>query len=129
MLRLFQSIFGQAQPEQGLVPEEIVQMAIERAVDATDGRLRALPGYQKRLRPAVLQTIDHVVPRNRNGNYTWANLVTACPPCNRKKGGRTPQEANMHLLRTPDEPSASALYLYAHHLKHNEEWRDYVEGW
>jgi hypothetical protein len=62
MLQLFQSIFGLGNPEAGSYPEEIVQMAIERAVDGTDARLRALPGYQKRLRPAVLRAIDHVVP-------------------------------------------------------------------
>lgn len=62
MLSLFQSIFGLGPPETGGYPEEIVQMAIERAVDGTDSRLRTLPGYQKRLRPAVLRAIDHVVP-------------------------------------------------------------------
>ncbi len=62
MLNLFQSIFGLGPPETGGYPEEIVQMAIERAVDGTDTRLRTLPGYQKRLRPAVVGAIDHVVP-------------------------------------------------------------------
>ena len=62
MLNLFQSIFGLGPPETGGYPEEIVQMAIERAVDGTESRLRTLPGYQKRLRPAVVGAIDHVVP-------------------------------------------------------------------
>lgn len=75
------------------------------------------------------QTIDHVVPRHRGGGHAWTNLVTACPACNRRKGGRTPQEAGMRLLHPPGEPSASALYLFAHHLKTNEEWRTYIEGW
>lgn len=75
------------------------------------------------------QTIDHVVPRHRGGQHTWRNLVTACPSCNRRKGGRTPREANMYLMREPAEPSASALYLFGHHLKRNEEWRTYIEGW
>lgn len=74
-------------------------------------------------------TIDHIVPRQRGGQHTWTNLAAACPTCNRKKGGRTPQEAGMRLLKMPGEPSASALYLYGHHLKYNEEWRTYIEGW
>ena len=74
-------------------------------------------------------TIDHIMPRYRGGQHSWSNLVTACPACNRRKGGRTPQEASMHLIRRPEEPSASALYLFGHHLKNNEEWRMYIEGW
>ena len=34
-------------------------------------------------------TLDHVVPRHRGGGHTWDNLVTACKPCNHRKGGKT----------------------------------------
>ena len=34
-------------------------------------------------------TLDHVVPRHRGGSHTWENLVTACKPCNHRKGGKT----------------------------------------
>lgn len=67
MLRFLQSIFGQA--ERGNYPESLVAEAIERAVDGTDPQLRALSGYKKRLRPAVLRAVDHVVA-----------LVDALPP-------------------------------------------------
>ena len=33
-------------------------------------------------------TVDHVIPRYRGGAHVWENLVAACPPCNRNKGGR-----------------------------------------
>lgn len=59
MLRLLQSIFGGA--TQGNYPESLVKAAIERAVDGTDPCLRAVSGYKKKLRPAVLRSIDHVV--------------------------------------------------------------------
>lgn len=49
-------------------------------------------------------TIDHVKPRSQGGLTTWENVVTACPPCNRHKGGKTPQQARMALLRDPFEP-------------------------
>lgn len=49
-------------------------------------------------------TIDHVLPRSRNGKDTWENLVTACDDCNVKKGNRTPKEANMPLKRKPFRP-------------------------
>lgn len=61
MLRLFQSIFGSNETEAAAYPEPIVKMAIERAVDGTDARLRTLPGYEKKLRPAVLKAIDHAI--------------------------------------------------------------------
>ena len=50
-------------------------------------------------------TVDHVVPRTKGGKTSWQNVVLACPPCNRKKGGRTPEEANMQLLKQPEAPN------------------------
>jgi hypothetical protein len=58
-MKLFQSIFG-GEPR-GRYPESLIELAIERAVDGTDSRLRLLPGYRKRLREPVIQAIDHVV--------------------------------------------------------------------
>ena len=47
-------------------------------------------------------TLDHVVPRSRNGGNSWENLVTCCRKCNVKKRDRTPEEARMNLLRKPE---------------------------
>lgn len=60
MMKLFQSLFG-GDEGQGRYPEALVDMAIERAVDGTDPRIRALPGYRKRLRAPVIQAADHVI--------------------------------------------------------------------
>jgi len=60
MLQLFHSIFGSGRDE-APYPDELIQRAIERAVDGTDPRLRALSGYAKKLRAAVIHAIDHVV--------------------------------------------------------------------
>jgi hypothetical protein len=46
-------------------------------------------------------TIDHVIPRCRGGKHEWKNVVTCCLKCNRKKGDKTPTEANMPLKKTP----------------------------
>ncbi len=59
MLKLLQSIFGGV--TEGNYPEWLVKAAIERAVDGTDPCLRAVSGYKKKLRPAILKSIDHVV--------------------------------------------------------------------
>lgn len=43
---------------------------------------------------------DHVIPR---GDNSLENVVTACRGCNNKKGGRTPEEAGMRVLRPKSE--------------------------
>lgn len=60
MLKLLQSIFGGAESK-GRYPDSLIDAAIERAVDGTDSRLRALPGYRRQLRDPVVHAIDHVV--------------------------------------------------------------------
>lgn len=51
-------------------------------------------------------SIDHVLPSSRGGGTTWKNCVTACKPCNKKKANKTPDEAQMYLMKTPDQPTA-----------------------
>ncbi len=74
-------------------------------------------------------TMDHVVPRYRGGAYSWNNLVSACPACNRRKGGKTLEQAHMSLLRRPFEPRPTGEYLYQSYLSENEEWAKFLEGW
>ncbi len=57
----------------------------------------------KRL-PTSQLSLDHVTPRSRGGKSTWTNVVTACNPCNTRKGGRMPWEASMKLRRVPAVP-------------------------
>jgi 5-methylcytosine-specific restriction endonuclease McrA len=60
-------------------------------------------------RPPVRElNIDHVMPRSRGGRDLWDNLVTACKTCNLRKGSRTPDEANLKLLRQPARPRWTA---------------------
>jgi 5-methylcytosine-specific restriction endonuclease McrA len=49
-------------------------------------------------------TLDHVIPVVKGGPKSWENIVTACRPCNLKKGGRTPEEAGMTLRSIPKQP-------------------------
>ncbi len=50
-------------------------------------------------------TLDHVMPTSRGGPSSWENVVTACSPCNSKKGNKTPSEAGMVLAKAPVRPS------------------------
>jgi 5-methylcytosine-specific restriction endonuclease McrA len=74
-------------------------------------------------------TIDHIVPRHLGGQHVWENLVTACPACNHRKGGRTLEQAHMQLLHAPGEPPSSAVYIFARHIRENIDWVPFVEGW
>jgi 5-methylcytosine-specific restriction endonuclease McrA len=74
-------------------------------------------------------TVDHVTPRYQGGLHIWTNVVAACAACNHHKGGRSPDEARMRLLRTPHEPPFSAAYIFGRHLAENEEWVEFIRGW
>jgi 5-methylcytosine-specific restriction endonuclease McrA len=68
-------------------------------------------------------SLDHVVPRSRGGATSWENVVTSCKPCNTAKGGRTPQEARMKLLRNPVKPKQSPLLSLKLGNPKYEMWR------
>ncbi len=72
-------------------------------------------------------TIDHIIPRYRGGEHTWENVVSACVPCNRRKAGRTPQEAGMRLLHQPSRPRGNGLfYIPAHRSDIRREWEKFL---
>jgi 5-methylcytosine-specific restriction endonuclease McrA len=54
-------------------------------------------------------TLDHVLPKSRDGENTWTNLVACCKKCNQEKRDRTPEEAGMSLLKKPKAPKYSIL--------------------
>ena len=70
-------------------------------------------------------TVDHVLPRSRGGLTTWDNVVAACRDCNHRKGGRTPEEANMVLLSKPRQPQYVAFALLGE-LERHDVWRKYA---
>jgi 5-methylcytosine-specific restriction endonuclease McrA len=77
----------------------------------------------------VALTVDHVIPRHLGGPHMWTNLVAACSACNHRKGGRRVEEVHMRLAHIPQEPPASAVYIFGRHLSENGEWEPYIAGW
>ena len=55
-------------------------------------------------------TFDHLIPRCKGGTTTWENVLTACSPCNLRKGSKTPAEAGMHPFQFPFRPSVHDLH-------------------
>ena len=76
--------------------------------------------------PAGDLTLDHVVPRVAGGKTTWTNVVAACRPCNRRKGGRTPEQAGLRLRAAPVRPRWSPGLLQPLPERLPEPWRDWL---
>jgi 5-methylcytosine-specific restriction endonuclease McrA len=78
--------------------------------------------------PTSELSLDHVSPRSQGGIASWENIVCACVSCNVKKGGRTPKEAHMHLIRKPEKPKRSPmLNLKLTHSKY-QSWRTFLDS-
>ena len=78
--------------------------------------------------PKTQLTLDHVIPVVQGGGKSWENIVTACKPCNQRKGGRTPSQSSMNLIRKPKRP----LWLPSTSLQFGisltpERWKLYLK--
>ena len=74
-------------------------------------------------------TFDHVVPRSKGGRTNWANVVTACGPCNLRKANKLPHQCNMLPLSKPRAPNVWQLQENGRAFPPNylhESWRDYL---
>ena len=70
--------------------------------------------------------LDHVLPRSQGGKTTWENVVCSCVPCNLKKGGRTPEQASMKLLKKPVRPRWTPLFRGATRKVTYREWLPFL---
>ena len=70
--------------------------------------------------------LDHVIPRSLGGRTTWENVVCSCVGCNRRKGGRTPQQARLRLIRAPAKPRWTALMNHIGLSVRYNEWRPFL---
>jgi 5-methylcytosine-specific restriction endonuclease McrA len=77
--------------------------------------------------PTSELTFDHVLPVAHGGRKDWENIVTSCVSCNRRKGGRTPEQAHMRLIRHPRRPEKAPALRITIGLRHApDSWRDYL---
>lgn len=74
-------------------------------------------------------TFDHLIPRSKGGTTTWENVLTACSPCNLRKGSKTYQEAQMHPHQFPFRPNVHDLHnngrMFPPNFLHHS-WLDYL---
>ncbi len=76
--------------------------------------------------PRSQLNLDHVVPRSHGGRTSWENVVCSCVDCNRRKGGRTPEQARFRLPRKPRRPVWSPMSNLAVPSRHYREWRPFL---
>ncbi len=96
-----------------------------RSVLARDGHRCQ---YCGRHFPAYQLSLDHVAPRSRGGLTSWENVVCACLKCNVKKGGRTPREAKMKLVRRPVRPKQNPILVLKLDNPKYESWKTWLGG-
>jgi 5-methylcytosine-specific restriction endonuclease McrA len=72
-------------------------------------------------------SIDHVTPRAQGGLDTWENLVCACIKCNARKGGRTPDQASMKLVRAPIRPKRNPLIALRLGNDKYQSWKAFLD--
>ena len=72
-------------------------------------------------------TLDHVVPRVQGGEHNWENLVCACVKCNARKGGRTPEQAHMHLVRRPYRPKRNPTITLRLGSAKYQSWKAFLD--
>ena len=73
-------------------------------------------------------SLDHVVPRSRGGRTTWTNVVCACMACNVRKGGRTPDEAGLHLVQKPVQPRFSPVITLHAGSERYRSWKQFLDA-
>ncbi len=73
-------------------------------------------------------SLDHVIPRSQGGATTWDNIVCACVDCNVRKGGRTPRQANLTLIRKPEKPKRSPILNMKLSQKKYQSWQSFLDN-
>jgi 5-methylcytosine-specific restriction endonuclease McrA len=72
-------------------------------------------------------SLDHVIPRSIGGKSNWENIVCACTACNVKKGGRTPQQAGLSIIRKPEKPKRNPMiHIHLGHERYRS-WKQFLD--
>jgi 5-methylcytosine-specific restriction endonuclease McrA len=77
--------------------------------------------------PTTDLSLDHVVPKSQGGRSSWDNIVCCCVKCNVKKGGRTPEQAHMHLITKPVKPKRSPVINIRLADERYSSWKQFLD--
>jgi len=82
--------------------------------------------YCGRKLPRSELNLDHVVPRSQGGKTSWENVVCSCVPCNLRKGGCTPEQAKMRLMKRPLRPRWTPFFRGSARRVTYREWLPFL---
>jgi 5-methylcytosine-specific restriction endonuclease McrA len=74
------------------------------------------------------ENLDHVIPKSQGGGHRWDNVVACCRRCNTRKGGHTPSQAGLSLIRSPRPPRRDTWVAVALGAAPDPEWEPYLVG-
>jgi len=83
--------------------------------------------YCGRRYPSSELSLDHVIPRTMGGKSVWENVVCACADCNVKKGGQTPKQAGLMLVRKPIKPKHNPLIHVHLGEQRYRSWQQFLD--
>ena len=75
----------------------------------------------------VPRAIQRKIPRSKGGESIWENVVTACAPCNLRKGDRLLEDSGLRLQRPP-RPPAPVLFIHLATPTIPQIWERYLPG-
>lgn len=78
--------------------------------------------------PTTELSLDHVIPKSQGGKTTWDNIVCCCVKCNVRKGGRTPEQAHMHLISKPAKPKRSPVISIRLADERYWSWKQFLDN-
>lgn len=78
--------------------------------------------------PTSELSLDHVIPRTQGGTSNWKNIVCACTNCNKRKGGRRPEEAGMMLICKPVKPNHCPLIQLKLGSNKYNSWKQFLNN-
>jgi 5-methylcytosine-specific restriction endonuclease McrA len=78
--------------------------------------------------PTTELSLDHVKPKSQGGRSTRDNIVCCCIKCNVKKGGRTPEQAHMHLIAKPHKPKRSPVISIRLTDERYWSWKQFLDN-
>ncbi len=104
------------------VPRTIVRFNRKNLFARDDHRCQ----YCGQSKPTNQLSLDHVVPRSLGGKTSWENIVCSCLGCNSRKGGRTPDQAGMKLLKIPMRPRNSPAMVLPLDDPRYSSWRSFI---
>jgi len=73
-------------------------------------------------------SLDHILPRSQGGKSSWKNLVCCCVRCNTRKGGRTPVQAGIRLIRQPVRPKRNPVISLRMGSDKYASWRAFLDN-